>query len=70
MQGLRTSCNYSRETGFARRFAGEGCLGEDASLKVPWVWNGSTERVLVVEHVRGVSFGGPTISRLSQEDHN
>ncbi|EPS99259.1 hypothetical protein FOMPIDRAFT_1147617 [Fomitopsis schrenkii] len=67
---LADECDYGREAGFARRFAGAGCLGGDARFKVPWVWDGSTERVLVMEHVGGVSVGGPVISGLSQEDRN
>lgn len=67
---LADECDYGREAGFARRFAGPGCLGGDARFKVPWIWDGSTERVLVMEHVGGVSVGGSFISALSQEDRN
>lgn len=67
---LADECDYTREAGFARQFAGAACLAGDARFKVPWVWAGSTERVLVMEHVDGVSVGGPVISGLSQEDRN
>jgi aarF domain-containing kinase len=43
------------------------CLGEDARFKVPWVWPGSTERVLVMEHMEGVSIGDAVIGTLPQE---
>lgn len=34
------------------------------------VWEGSTERVLVMEHVGGVSVGGSVIDGLSQRDRD
>ncbi|KZT65108.1 ABC1-domain-containing protein [Daedalea quercina L-15889] len=67
---LADECDYSREAGFARRFAEPGSLGNDRRFKVPWVWDGSTERVLVMEHVDGVSVGGSVINSLSQADRN
>lgn len=45
-------------------------LGPDPRFKVPWVWDKSTERVLVMQHVDGVSVGGDIIHRLSQAERN
>ncbi|KAI0668966.1 ABC1 family-domain-containing protein [Trametes maxima] len=67
---LADECDYAREAGFARRFGQADHLGEDPRFKVPWVWEGSTDRVLVMEHVDGVSVGGHVIDGLSQQDRN
>jgi len=53
-----------------RSFGSMERLGADARFKVPWVWEGSTDRVLVMEHVDGTSVGDDAINRLSQEDRN
>ncbi|TFY70715.1 hypothetical protein EVG20_g2292 [Dentipellis fragilis] len=61
MRGKRSSCERS----------GRGRIwGGDGRYKVPWVWAGSTERVLVMEHVGGVSVGGEVVSTLSEADRN
>jgi aarF domain-containing kinase len=60
-------CDYSRETSFFKRYGAPEYLGEDARFKVPWVWPGSTERVLVMEHMEGVSIGDAVIGALPQE---
>ena len=44
-------------------------LGGDARFKVPRVWEGSNDRVLVMEYVDGVSVGGDSVDRLPQADH-
>ncbi|KAF8438520.1 ABC1 family-domain-containing protein [Boletus edulis BED1] len=49
--------------------ADECLLGQDPRFKIPWVWDGSTDRVLVMEHVDGVSVGELSISALLQEEH-
>ncbi len=63
-------CNYSREASFLRKFALPQYLGSDLRFKVPWVWQGSTDRVLVMERVEGVSVGGPVIDKLLQRDRD
>ena len=67
---LVDECDYSREADFARRFGQFDHLGGDERFKVPWVWEGSTDRVLVMEHVDGVSVGGAMVDRLSQQDRD
>lgn len=67
---LKDECDYTREAAFARRFGRQDHLGGDPRFKVPWVWEKSTERVLVMEHVEGVSVGGSVINRLSQRDRD
>jgi aarF domain-containing kinase len=37
---------------------------------VPWVWEGSTERVLVMERVNGTSVGDADINGLNSQDQN
>ncbi|OAX34158.1 ABC1-domain-containing protein [Rhizopogon vinicolor AM-OR11-026] len=58
---LADECDYSREA---------KCLGEDARFKVPWMWPGSTERVLVMEHAEGVGIGDAVIGVLPQDERN
>jgi aarF domain-containing kinase len=67
---LQDECNYTREAACMRSFRGEERLGRDARFKVPWVWEGSTDRVLVMEYVDGISVGGETVQRLPQADRN
>lgn len=67
---LSDECDYSREASFLERYRRSDCLGADARFKVPWVWPGSTERVLVMEHVDGVSIGDAVIGALPQEERN
>ncbi|KAL1937976.1 hypothetical protein VTO73DRAFT_12726 [Trametes versicolor] len=43
---LADECDYAREAGFVRRFGQADHLGADPRFTVPWVWEGSTERVL------------------------
>ncbi|KAF8119482.1 ABC1 family-domain-containing protein [Boletus edulis] len=47
-----------------------GLLGQDPRFKIPWVWDGSTDRVLVMEHVDGVSVGELSISAFLQEERD
>ena len=65
---LADECNYAREASFLNKF--REFLGNDSHFKVPWVWEGSTERVLVMEMVGGVSVGGNVIESMSQEERN
>lgn len=65
---MAEECDYTREASFLRRF-GEG-LERDERFKVPWVWDGSTKTVLVMEKVDGISVGGSVINKLSQRDRD
>ncbi|KAF9449152.1 ABC1-domain-containing protein [Macrolepiota fuliginosa MF-IS2] len=65
---LADECSYTREASFLRMF-GE-FLGGDERFKVPWVWEGSSEGVLVMEHVEGVSVGEAQRLELSQQDRD
>ncbi|KAJ3559027.1 hypothetical protein NM688_g589 [Phlebia brevispora] len=65
---LADECAYTREASFLRRF--REFLGNDARFHVPWVWDGSTDQVLVMERVDGTSVGGSVIEGLSQEDRD
>jgi aarF domain-containing kinase len=67
---LQDECNYIREAACMRSFRSEERLGSDARFKVPWVWEGSTDRVLVMEYVDGISVGGEAVHRLPQADRN
>lgn len=67
---LADECNYTREAEFLRTFGAPDHLGGDARFKVPWVWDGSTERVLVMEHMDGTSVGEAGLSRLDQRDRD
>ena len=67
---LADECNYTREAACMRSFGSSEKLGSDTRFKVPWVWEGSTDRVLVMEHVDGTSVGDDAIHRLPQADRN
>lgn len=67
---LADECDYSREAQFLRQYNSPGLLGGDSRFKVPWVWEGSTDRVLVMEHVEGVSVGESSVLTLPQEERN
>jgi aarF domain-containing kinase len=67
---LADECDYAREATFVRTFGSKEFLGDDPRFKVPWVWEGSTDRVLVMERVGGVSVGDALVSGLSQSDRN
>ncbi|KAF4588577.1 hypothetical protein EYR40_010130 [Pleurotus pulmonarius] len=71
---LADECSYIREASFLRKFRSPEFLGGDPRFKVPWVWEGSTDEVLVMERVRGVNIGEIThenaTSKLSQEERN
>ncbi|KAL0061105.1 hypothetical protein AAF712_012099 [Marasmius tenuissimus] len=69
-QELAEECDYRREASFLQTFGSPEYLGNDPRYKVPWVWDGSTDRVLVMERVDGVSVGEAEISGLSQEHRN
>jgi aarF domain-containing kinase len=67
---LADECDYSREASFIRTFGLASHLGNDSRFKVPWVWKGSTNRVLVMERLEGISVGEAEVSSLSQQDRN
>ncbi|KAH7882197.1 ABC1-domain-containing protein [Phlebopus sp. FC_14] len=67
---LAGECDYSREAEFLRRYNTPELLGQDIRFKIPWVWEGSTNRVLVMEHVDGVSVGDPLVAALLQVERN
>ncbi|KAF7366764.1 ABC1-domain-containing protein [Mycena sanguinolenta] len=69
-QELVDECDYAREAVFLRAFGAPENLGGDARFKVPWVWDGSTDRVLVMECVDGTSVGEAEISQLDQHDRD
>ena len=57
---LKDECSYTREASFLQRFRSPSYLGSDPRFKVPWVWEGSSETVLVMERVGGVGVGDIT----------
>lgn len=67
---LADECDYVREASFLKIFGSLECLGNDPRFKVPWVWEGSTSTVLVMERVDGVSVGEATAQNLTQQDRN
>ncbi|KAH6904388.1 atypical/ABC1/ABC1-A protein kinase [Coprinopsis sp. MPI-PUGE-AT-0042] len=72
---LTDECSYTREASFLKQFRSQEFLGKDDRYKVPWVWEGSTDEVLVMEHVGGVGVGdqgsvAETTRRLSQKDRD
>ncbi|KAJ7156143.1 ABC1-domain-containing protein [Mycena filopes] len=69
-QELADECDYRREAGFLRAFGAAERLGEDPRFRVPWVWEGSTERVLVMEMVEGVSVGDAEVAHLPQAERD
>ncbi|KIM42007.1 hypothetical protein M413DRAFT_142904 [Hebeloma cylindrosporum] len=67
---LADECDYVREASFMKAFGSSEYLGDDPRFKVPWVWDGSTSNVLVMEHVDGVSVGEANAENLTEEDRN
>jgi aarF domain-containing kinase len=67
---LTDECDYIREASYITKFGSPSFLGNDSRFKVPWVWEGSTETVLVMEHVDGISVGEAAVWALSQTDRN
>jgi len=63
---LIDECSYKREAEYLQRF--RKWLGDDERFKVPWVWEGSTEGVLVIEKLNGVSLGEVQSLGLSDRD--
>lgn len=67
---LADECSYTREASFLQMFGRKEWLGGDERFKVPWVWEGSTDDVLVMEHVQGISVGEVQRLDLSQRDRD
>ncbi|KAG6849377.1 hypothetical protein H0H93_008981, partial [Arthromyces matolae] len=67
---LADECDYTREGGFLTKFGSPELLGDDPRFKVPWVWEGSTNSVLVMERVHGTSVGDADINGLSKRDRD
>jgi len=67
---LADECDYVREASFLRTFGSPEYLGNDSRFKVPWVWDGSTATVLVMERVNGVSVGEADAQNLTERDRN
>jgi len=67
---LKEECDYTREGNWAMQFRQWAGEREALRLRVPWVWEGSTKRVLVMQFIDGVSVGGDQVQHLSQEDRN
>lgn len=67
---LADECDYVREASFLEKFGSAEYLGNDPRFKIPWVWEGSTSTVLVMEKVDGVSVGEANAANLSQDDRN
>lgn len=67
---LADECDYKKEADSARFFGSDEGVGRDARFKVPWIWGGSTERVLVMQNMEGVSVGGSVVDSLSQESRD
>lgn len=67
---LADECDYVREASFMKTFGSTEYLGHDPRFKVPWVWDGSTSTVLVMEYVDGVSVGEANAKNLTKNDRN
>lgn len=67
---LAEECDYTREAYFLTQFGSPAFLGNDPRFKVPWVWEGSTPTVLVMEYVDGTSVGEALVDGLSQADRD
>lgn len=67
---LQDECDYIREAAWARQFGEPDWLGNDRRYRVPWVWEGSTKEVLVMEEIPGMSVGEDEIKALPQAERN
>lgn len=67
---LADECDYRREARYMRKYRNMDFIKLDSRYRVPWVWDGSTEQVLVMERMNGSSVGGDIIGMLSQDDRN
>lgn len=67
---LTDECSYTREASFLHKFASPSYLGDDPRFKIPWVWEGSSDTVLVMERVAGVGVGDVSSGILEAEADN
>lgn len=67
---LHEECDYKREASFLRKFGSSDFLGNDERFKVPWVWEGSTRSVLIMERMQGHSVGASAVHELTQRDRD
>lgn len=67
---LADECSYAREASYLTQFGSPSFLGSDERFKVPWVWKGSTDTVLVMQYLDGVSVGEGSVETLSQGDRD
>jgi len=67
---LADECDYVREASFLKAFGSSEFLGNDPRYKIPWVWEGSTSTVLVMERLNGVSVGEADANNLSRKDRD
>lgn len=67
---LADECSYTREASFLTMFGSRAFLGGDERYKIPWVWEGSTDNVLIMEYVDGVSVGESSVGGLNQADRD
>ena len=67
---LHDECDYGREASFLRKFGSSDFLGNDERFKVPWVWEGRTKSVLIMERVDRHGVGATAIHELTQRDRD
>jgi aarF domain-containing kinase len=67
---LHDECDYEREASFLKKFGTLDFLGGDKRFKVPWVWEGSTKSVLVMERVDGHNVGAAVVHELTKEERD
>ena len=63
-------CDYMQEAACMHAFGSPERLGGDTRFKVPWVWEGSTNWVLVMEYIDSISISRDSVDRLPQADHD
>lgn len=67
---LADECDYTLEASAAQFFSSPSGLGNDPRFRVPWVWEGSTKQVLIMQFMDGMSVGGNVVDVLSQDTRN
>ncbi|GJJ10561.1 hypothetical protein Clacol_004788 [Clathrus columnatus] len=67
---LADECNYKREAEYINKYRALSPKHLDSRYRIPWVWEMSTRRVLVMERMKGVSVGGDVVKTLTQEERN
>ena len=67
---LADECGYIREAACLRSLGSPERHGGNPRVRVPWVWDGSTNQVLLMEYVEGASVSGDAVDSLPQEDRD